>query len=276
MANENARAWWLLFRAMRIGVIIAAAGRSTRFGEGDKLSQDLGGRAVLLRSVEAFTKRDEVVAIVVAAPPDDLEGFRQRFGASLGFNGARIVEGGRIERWESIQRALAELPADITHVAVHDGARPCVGNELLDRVFAAACVSSAVVPGVPVRDTLKRVSDASFSATEDDAVADLILGDLGKASTTGRRVTETVSRENLVAVQTPQVFDAALLRKAYASVNLLGTTDDASVMERFGETVLVVEGDPRNIKITSTDDLALARAILSIAPPADRAAHLRF
>ena len=127
-----------------------------------------------------------------------------------------------------------------------------------------------------MRDTLKRVSDASFSATEDDAVADLILGDLGKASTTGRRVTETVSRENLVAVQTPQVFDAALLRKAYASVNLLGTTDDASVMERFGETVLVVEGDPRNIKITSTDDLALARAILSIAPPADRAAHLRF
>ena len=77
-------------------------------------------------------------------------------------------------------------------------------------------------------------------------------------------------------MQTPQVFDAALLRKAYASVNLLGTTDDASVMERFGETVLVVEGDPRNIKITSTDDLALARAILSIAPPADRAAHLRF
>jgi 2-C-methyl-D-erythritol 4-phosphate cytidylyltransferase/2-C-methyl-D-erythritol 4-phosphate cytidylyltransferase/2-C-methyl-D-erythritol 2,4-cyclodiphosphate synthase len=87
---------------MRIGVIIAAAGKSSRFGAGDKLSQDLGGRPVLLRTVEAFTKRDEVVAIVVAGPPDDIEGFRARFGPALGFNGAKIVEGGRTERWESI------------------------------------------------------------------------------------------------------------------------------------------------------------------------------
>ena len=261
---------------MRIGVIIAAAGKSTRFGEGDKLSQDLGGRAVLLRTVEAFVKREEVAAIVVAGPPDDLENFRTRFGPALGFNGARIVEGGRTERWESIAKAISELPDDVTHIAVHDGARPCVGNELLDRIFAAAKVASAVVPGVPVRDTLKRVSAESYSASEDDAVADLILGDLGKSSTTGRRVTKTVSRESLYAVQTPQIFDAALLRRAYATVELSGTTDDASVIERLGEPVLVVEGDPRNLKITSRDDLALARAILSIAPPADRAAHLKF
>jgi 2-C-methyl-D-erythritol 4-phosphate cytidylyltransferase len=77
-------------------------------------------------------------------------------------------------------------------------------------------------------------------------------------------------------VQTPQIFDAALLREAYKKVDLVGTTDDASVIERFGEQVLVVEGDPRNLKITTKDDLALARAILNIAPPADRAAHLRF
>lgn len=261
---------------MRIGVIIAAAGRSTRFGEGDKLSQDLGGRAVLLRTVEAFTKRDEVAAIVVAGPPDELDAFRTRFGPALGFNGARIVEGGRTERWESIQKAIRELPADVTHIAVHDGARPCIGNELLDRVFAAAKVAPAVVPGVPVRDTVKRVTVETFSASEDDAVADFILGDVGKTSTSGRRVTETISRENLVAVQTPQVFDADLLRRAYATVELSGTTDDASVIERLGEPVLVVEGDPRNLKITSPDDLALARAILSVAPPPERAAHLRF
>jgi 2-C-methyl-D-erythritol 4-phosphate cytidylyltransferase len=159
---------------------------------------------------------------------------------------------------------------------VHDGARPCVGNELLDRVFAAARVAPAVVPGVPVRDTLKRVGAEQVSAAEDDAIADFILGDVGKASTSGRHVTETVSRENLHAIQTPQVFDAALLRKAYASVELAGTTDDASVIERLGEPVLVVEGDPRNIKITSADDLALVRAIMNLAPPPDRAAHLRF
>ena len=129
---------------MRIGVIIAAAGKSTRFGAGDKLSQDLGGRAVLLRTVEAFTKRDEVATIVVAGPPDDLEGFRSRFGPALGFNGARIVAGGSIERWETIRNALAELPDDLTHIAVHDGARPCIGNELLDRVFAAGVVDDVM------------------------------------------------------------------------------------------------------------------------------------
>jgi 2-C-methyl-D-erythritol 4-phosphate cytidylyltransferase len=247
---------------MRIGVIIAAAGKSSRFGAGDKLSQDLGGRPVLLRTVEAFTRRDEVVAIVVAGPPDDIEGFRARFGPALGFNGARIVEGGRAERWESISRAIQALPDDITHIAVHDGARPCIGNDLLGRIFAAAEVAHAVVPGVPVRDTLKRVGDATVSAAADDAIADFILGDVGKASTTGRPVIETVSRDGLVAVQTPQVFDAALLRRAYASVDLAGTTDDASVVERLGEPVLVVEGDSRNIKITTEEDLQLVRALM--------------
>jgi 2-C-methyl-D-erythritol 4-phosphate cytidylyltransferase len=261
---------------MKIGVIIAAAGKSTRFGEGDKLSQDLGGRAVLLRTAEVFTKRDEVAAIVVAGPPDDLEAFRTRFGPALQFNGARIVAGGRAERWESIANALRELPDDLTHIAVHDGARPCIGNELLDRIFAAAQVAKAVIPGVPVRDTLKRCGTETVSAAADDAIADMILGDVGREQSTGRPILETVSRENLFAVQTPQVFDAALLRKAYATVDLQGTTDDASVIERFGETVLVVEGDPRNLKITTKDDLALARAILNVAPPADRAAHLRF
>ena len=217
---------------------------------------------MLLRTVEAFTKRDEVVAIVVAGPPDDIEGFRSRFGPALGFNGAKIVEGGRTERWESISRAIQALPDDITHIAVHDGARPCIGSDLLGRIFAAAEVAPAVVPGVPVRDTLKRVGDATVSAAADDAIADFILGDVGKASTSGRPVIETVSREGLMAVQTPQVFDAALLRRAYATAELAGTTDDASVVERIGEPVLVVEGDSRNIKITTEADLQLVRALM--------------
>ena len=259
---------------MRIGVIIAAAGKSSRFGEGDKLSQDLGGRAVLLRTVEAFTKRSEVVSIIVAGPPHELDDFRLRFGPALGFNGARIVAGGTIERWESIRNALAELPDDLTHIAVHDGARPCIGDELLDRIFAAARVARAVVPGVAVRDTLKRVTAESFTAAEDDVIADFILGDVGKTSSSGRRVTATVSRTNLYAIQTPQIFDASLLRKAYATVELSGTTDDASVIERMTdgarESVLVVEGDPRNLKITTADDLELVRAIMKVAPPAGR------
>ena len=105
---------------MRIGVIIAAAGKSSRFGEGDKLSQDLGGRAVLLRTVEAFTKRSEVVSIIVAGPPHELDDFRLRFGPALGFNGARIVAGGTIERWESIESSLP--PASRARLSL---ASPC-------------------------------------------------------------------------------------------------------------------------------------------------------
>ena len=101
-----------------------------------------------------------------------------------------------------------------------------------------------------------------MSAAADDAIADFILGDVGKASTSGRPVIETVSREGLMAVQTPQVFDAALLRRAYATAELAGTTDDASVVERIGEPVLVVEGDSRNIKITTEADLQLVRALM--------------
>ena len=249
---------------MRVGVIIPAAGQSRRFGDLDKLAQDLGGRAVLLRTVELFTKRDDVVAIVIAGPPDDLETFKTRYGPALSFHGAKIVAGGRVDRWESVRNALAALPDDLTHIAIHDAARPCASVDLLARVFDAAKVASAVIPGVTVTSTLKRVSETTVSAAEDDAVASAILGDFGMQATRGRAVTATIDRENLVLAQTPQIFDAALLRRAYASANLVGTTDDASVVEQLGETVVVVEGDSRNLKITTQDDLALARAIMGI------------
>src|SRR5687767_6923749 len=123
---------------MNVCVIIPAAGRSSRYGEIDKLGQDLGGRSVLLRTVELFTKRDEVKSVVVAGPPDDLNDFRNKYGPALGFHGARIVSGGKRYRWETVRNALnapEAVPADTTHVAVHDAARPGVSNEVLDRVF---------------------------------------------------------------------------------------------------------------------------------------------
>ena len=143
---------------MRVCVILPAAGSGTRFGS-DKLAQDLGGRPVLLRTVELFTKRDEVTSIVVAAPPDAVEEFRSRYGAQLSFHGAHIVEGGKAERWETVKLALAAVPADCTHVAIHDAARPAASPELLDRVFAAARIHDAVIPGLQVTSTLKRVGD---------------------------------------------------------------------------------------------------------------------
>ena len=241
----------------RVGVVIPAAGRSTRFGLGDKISQDVGGRPMLLRCVELFAKRDEVGAIVVAAPPDALDEFRERWGTQLGFPGARIVAGGTVERWETVRNALAAVPEECTHVAVHDAARPAASEELLARVH------DAVIPGDPVTSTLKRVSDETVDAEEADAVADSILGEISETTKIkGRRVVGTVPRERLVAVQTPQVFRAELLRRAYAQADLAGATDDAMLVERLGAEVIVVDCDPRNVKVTTAADLALVRAIL--------------
>ena len=247
----------------RVGVVIPAAGRSTRFGLGDKISQDVGGRPMLLRSVELFARRDDVGAIVVAAPPDSLDEFRERWGTQLGFHGARIVAGGTVERWETVRNSLAAVPEECTHVAVHDAARPAASEELIARVFDAARVHDAVIPGDPVTSTLKRVSDETVDAEEADAVADLILGEISESTKIkGRRVVGTVPRERLVAVQTPQVFRAELLRRAYAQPDLDGATDDAMLVERLGAEVIVVDGDPRNVKVTTQADLALVRALL--------------
>ena len=248
---------------MKLAVIIAAAGQSTRFGFGDKLSQDLGGRAILLRAVEAFVKRPETVGIVVAAPPDDLDGFKDRYGAQLGFHGATVVPGGTVERWESIRNALSATPDEATHVAIHDGARPNVTPELLDRVLDAARVHDAVIPGVRVSSTLKRVGEETVRSAQDDAIADAILGDIDE--TTGapaaHLVEETVPRTNVVAVQTPQVFSRDLLVRAYAQEDIGDATDDAMLVERLGEPVVVVEGDPANIKVTNEQDLHMVRRL---------------
>jgi 2-C-methyl-D-erythritol 4-phosphate cytidylyltransferase len=248
---------------MKLAVIIAAAGQSTRFGFGDKLSQDLGGRAILLRAVEAFVKRPETAGIVVAAPPDDLDGFKDRYGAQLGFHGATVVPGGTVERWESIRNALSATPEEATHVAIHDGARPNVTPELLDRVLDAARVHDAVIPGVRVSSTLKRVGVETVRSAQDDAIADAILGDIDE--TTGapaaHLVEETVPRTNVVAVQTPQVFSRDLLVRAYAQEDIGDATDDAMLVERLGEPVVVVEGDPANIKVTNEQDLHMVRRL---------------
>jgi 2-C-methyl-D-erythritol 4-phosphate cytidylyltransferase len=263
---------------MNVCVIIPAAGQSRRFGAGNKLGQDLGGRSVLVRTVEIFAKRDEVRSIIVAGPPGEFEEFRNRYGPTLGFHGARIVQGGAEHRWETVRNALATVPDDATHIAVHDAARPGVSKEVLDRVFDAARKLNAVIPVVPVNATLKRVAAGAIdiSGGADDALADSILGEETRVSIPAREVVQTIDRENLVEVQTPQVFEANLLKRAYGQADLNGVTDDAAVVERLGEKVHAVEGDVRNLKITTRADLSLMRAILGVPPPAERPVHKRF
>jgi 2-C-methyl-D-erythritol 4-phosphate cytidylyltransferase len=258
---------------MNICVIIPAAGRGTRFGKDDKLARELGGRAVLLRTIECFTRRDDVASVIVAGPPDDFESFKERYGASLGFHGVTLVEGGRADRWETVRRALSHVPEDATHVAVHDAARPMIDDPLLDRLFEAASRLPAVIPAVDMTSTIKRIDpSAGFDVGESgDVVADSILGEAGRLAIEARPVLETADRSELVAAQTPQIFSRSLLVRAYEREGE-GVTDDAQAVERIGETVHVVPGDAANIKITTEDDLNLCEALLKARQRASRAA----
>ncbi len=236
---------------MRVCVILPAAGSGRRFGS-DKLAEDLGGQPVLIRSVELFSGRSDVDGIIVAGPADEraFAAFIDLHGAALAARGAIVVRGGHRERWETVHKALAAVPASSTHVAVHDAARPTAPRDLIDRVFLAASRHDAVIPGLAVSATLRRVGEPLS----------------GDESPTVRLGGETVSRAGLVAVQTPQVFRRGLLCDAYRSLadrgELEGVTDDAQVVERYGASVIVVDGDARNIKVTTPDDAVLARAIM--------------
>lgn len=280
----------------KIGVILPAAGSSRRFSQAggvrSKLEEELGGKSVLQRSVEMFTKPESpdwvVGAIVVPGPadPEAYAEFKARHSDKLSIMGATVCVGGAIHRWETVQRALAQLPDDCTHIAVHDAARPCATLELIERVFDAAMKFPAVIPAVEVGDTLKRVREQDAPDEGRDPLA-AILGEDAAPKDRKRRVVErTVDRDGVFAVQTPQVFEAALLRRAYAQKDLSGT-DDAGLVERLFSTpagregvsfphVVVVDGDVRNIKITRPADLRLARAILGVGGPHEKPAHKRF
>lgn len=266
---------------MKLAVIIPAAGASTRFSAGSdaeikrsKLDEDLGGIPVLHRTVDLFVKRDDVHTVIVAGPYDAYDAFMLRHADKLGLLGCKVCRGGKTHRWETVKAALEHVPEDCTHVAVHDAARPAAPVEMIDRVFAAAQKYGAVIPGVDVPDTLKRVAAKDGDDGDIDPL-DRILGDFGRSKTPPRVVTETVSRDGLVCVQTPQVFTLALIKKAYAQKDL-SSTDDAGLVEKLGEAVHVVDGDPRNIKITRPVDLHTVRLIMNLKGPAERPVHKRF
>jgi 2-C-methyl-D-erythritol 4-phosphate cytidylyltransferase len=272
---------------MRLAVIIPAAGSSRRYIESSKqlsgsgldrqkIDEDLGGRPLLHRTVELFNKLDEVMTIIVAGPhdPSAYAAFRDRHADKLSILGVQLCQGGKDHRYETVAAALKLVPGDATHVAVHDAARPATPAEVINRVLDAARAGHhAVIPAIDVPDTLKRVSAEAIVAKESDPLAAILGAAVPKAE--AREVEQTVDRSRLVAVQTPQVFEKALLQRAYAQTDL-SSTDDAQLIERLGEPVIVVEGDPTNIKVTKARDLTLVRAILGHRPPAEKAAHLRF
>jgi 2-C-methyl-D-erythritol 4-phosphate cytidylyltransferase len=255
---------------MKLAVIIPAAGSSSRYAQDQEIPRSKLDE-VLHRTVELFTNIDAVSFIVVAGPADAaaMAQFKLRHADKLGLLGVQLCTGGATHRYETVRNALQTVPADCTHIAVHDAARPCTPPELIDRLLEAAAKHAAVIPAIDVPDTLKRVAQEEVVDTDVDPL-DAILGGAGKA-----KVEATVDRTGLVAVQTPQVFRADLLRRAYGQKDL-SSTDDAQLVERLGEPVIVVQGDPRNLKITRPADLSLARSILGVKGPEGRPVHKRF
>jgi 2-C-methyl-D-erythritol 4-phosphate cytidylyltransferase len=223
-------------------VILPAAGKSSRFRDQHykKPFAPLDNKAVWLHCAEKFLNRNDVKQTIVVVSPDDRELFQDRFGANVAILGIDVVEGGS-ERSDSIEAALARVRTDIDFVAVHDAARPCLVDEWIDRVFAAAEKTGAAMLAIPVTSTLKRVG-------------------------ANHVVAETVSREGLWEAQTPQVFRRQLLLDAYARRGSESATDDAALVERLGHGVMVVPGSSMNLKITSQEDLRLASAVLKALP----------
>ena len=272
---------------MRISVIIPAAGSSSRFNADSndplaslgaprsKLDEDLGGKAVLQRTVELFNTRDDVHQIIVAGPSDPraFAEFKEHHGDRLILLGVKLIAGGQADRWQTVKLALAQVDPSCTHVAVHDAARPATPHDLIDRLFDAAKAHNAVVPGTPMSDTLKRINPEPIN---DGAGVDQIAAILGDAEKTpSYMVDETIDRTNTMAIQTPQIFERELLLKAYAQADL-ASTDDAGLVERLGHQVLVVPGDPTNMKLTHANELPLLRAIMGIKETAPRPTHKRF
>ena len=225
---------------MKVSVIIPAGGGSKRFGgKQKKIFERVKGRPVFIRAVELFVNRDDVCQVQLVVAEEDLETMNEQYAANLGFMGVQLLTGGA-ERTDTVRNALAQVADEADFVCVHDAVRPCVSTIWIDEVFAAAAKSGAAILAYPVHGTLKRV-DAD------------------------NRIEATTDREGLWEAQTPQVFRKDLLQRAYESASG-PATDDAGLVEALGEPVTVVRGDPRNIKITTRSDLALAAAVVDSLP----------
>ncbi|WKX71098.1 2-C-methyl-D-erythritol 4-phosphate cytidylyltransferase [Streptomyces sp. XD-27] len=238
-------------RPSRTAAVIPAAGRGVRLGPGTpKALRALGGVPMLVHAVRAMAGSRAVSLVVVVAPADGATEVRHLLDEYLqsGATDIEVVPGGAT-RQESVRLGLAALPDDVTTVLVHDAARPLVPVDTVDAVVAAVAEGApAVVPGLPLADTVKQVDPRT-----------------GDRAGEPEPVTGTPERALLRAVQTPQGFDRATLAEAHAKIALdgEGATDDAGMVERLGVEVVVVPGHEEAFKVTRPLDLVLAEAVLA-------------
>lgn len=222
-----------------VTAIIVAAGRSERMGAGtDKAFLNLGPKPVVAWSLLAFEHCADIDQIVLVVRKEQIVAAKA-VARMFGISKVRAVVAGGARRQDSVMNGMKELDADTRLVVVHDGARPCVAPETISETVKLARRTGAAVAGRRIWDSVKLVEK-------------------------GTAVTRTEDRAKLWTVQTPQAFDARLLRRAYAAVaeGKLEVTDDASAVELLGETVRIYETEKPNLKITTVEDLQIAAAVV--------------
>ena len=224
-----------LLKLKTCGAVIVAAGSASRMGGIDKVMAPLDGEPMIVRTVRAFQNCDAITSIVIVTREDLIRPISE---LCREMDKVTAVVAGGSSRQESVHLGLNALPKGTKLAAVHDGARPLISWQVIDRVVRAANTYGAAAPAIPVKDTIKVVS--------------------------GGLVQETPDRATLQAVQTPQVFDFDLLRGALKKAEADGAsvTDDCSAVERTGMKIKIVEGDERNLKVTTPMDLKIAELLL--------------
>jgi 2-C-methyl-D-erythritol 4-phosphate cytidylyltransferase len=229
----------------RIAAILPAAGLGTRMGaEKPKQFLELDGVPIWILSLRRIASCPLVTDIFIATRGDGIQKLEERIREEKFQQPVRVVKGGD-SRQESVSQALQHVPADTELILVHDAVRPFVTVEQITRVISEARRTRAAILAIPAMDTVKEVKRASLP--EDVAL-----------------ITVTIPRERIVLAQTPQVFEAALLKDAFARAEADGVSasDEAGLLERMGIDVYVVQGSERNIKITKPTDMDLARFYL--------------
>ncbi len=218
---------------MSAWAVIVAAGEGVRFG-GSKAFVGLAGIPLVAHSLIALAKVSAIEGMVLVVASSQLDEGRTLAAATVPSIRVEVVAGGATRR-ESVRAGLAVVPADAAHIVVHDAARPLVTVALVEASLAALEGAAGAVVAIPEQDTIKRERAGAIA--------------------------ETVDREGLWRAQTPQAFRAAVLRAVHERAGD-AATDDAMLVERLGERVVIVPGDGRNIKVTSPEDLAVAEALI--------------
>ena len=218
----------------KVGAIVVAAGTGRRMGGGDKIFANLAGKPLLAHTVDIFQRCPLIDQVVIVLSKDRLDEGWRLVKEHRWSKVSEVCPGGA-RRQDSVMEGLQRL-SGCQWVVIHDGARPCLSQRLIDEGLNQARQSGAAVPAIPVTDTIKVVSSDYF-------------------------VAETPTRQHLWSVQTPQVFRCDIINEAYRKAEL-DVTDDATLVENLGYMVKVYPGSDTNIKVTTPEDLLLAEAFL--------------